>query len=100
MGVARTRDSGHTWSLVWKEDKTAAPNIHDAWISKQINVEWAENPLEISVADQDPNLCFGTDFGRTMKPSLTPVDPSTENPLTSPLLPFRDRRLLIVGALR
>ena len=66
MGVARTRDSGHTWSLVWKEDKTSAPNIHDNWISKQINVEWAENPLEISVADQDPNLCFGTDFGRTM----------------------------------
>ena len=66
MGVARTRDSGHTWSLVWKENKSSASNIHDAWISKQIDVEWAENPLEISVADQDPNLCFGTDFGRTM----------------------------------
>jgi len=66
MGVARTRDSGHTWSLVWKEGKTAATNIHDAWISKEISVEWAENPLGIGVADQDPNLCFGTDFGRTM----------------------------------
>src|SRR5665213_2026946 len=66
MGVARTRDSGHTWSLVWKEGKTAAPNIHDAWISKEISVEWAENPLGIGVADQDPDLCLGTDFGRTM----------------------------------
>jgi photosystem II stability/assembly factor-like uncharacterized protein len=66
MGVARTRDAGHTWSLVWKEDKTSSPNIHDDWISKQIGVEWGENPLELGVAEQDPELCYGTDFGRTM----------------------------------
>ena len=66
MGVARTRDAGHTWSLVWKEDKTSSPNIHDNWISKQIGVEWGENPLELGVAEQDPELCYGTDFGRTM----------------------------------
>ena len=66
MGVARTRDGGRTWSLVWKEDKTASPNIHDAWISKEIGVDWAENPLGLGVADQDPELCYGTDYGRTM----------------------------------
>ncbi len=66
MGVARTRDGGLTWSLVWKEDKTASPNIHDAWISKQLGPDWGENPLGLGVADQDPELCYGTDFGRTM----------------------------------
>ncbi len=66
MGVARTRDGGRTWSLVWKEDKTAAPNVHDAWISKLIGVDWSENPLEIGVADQDPKICYVTDLGRTM----------------------------------
>jgi len=66
MGVARTQDGGHQWSLVWKEDKTASPNIHDAWISKQIGVDWGENPLGLGVAEQDPELCYGTDFGRTM----------------------------------
>jgi photosystem II stability/assembly factor-like uncharacterized protein len=66
MGVARTRDGGRTWSLVWKEDKTASPNIHDAWISKQLGADWAENPLGLGVADQDPELCYGTDFGRMM----------------------------------
>jgi photosystem II stability/assembly factor-like uncharacterized protein len=66
MGVARTRDGGGTWTLVWKEDKTASPNVHDAWISKQIGVEWSENPLELGVAEQDPNICYGTDLGRTM----------------------------------
>jgi photosystem II stability/assembly factor-like uncharacterized protein len=65
MGVARTRDGGRTWTLGWKEDKTTSPNIHDAWVS-QISVDWGENPLELGVADQDPELCYGTDFGRTM----------------------------------
>ena len=66
MGVARTRDGGRNWTLVWKEDKTASSNINDAWIAKQIGVDWGENPLELGVAEQDPDLCYGTDFGRTM----------------------------------
>jgi len=65
MGVARTRDSGRTWSLMWKEDRTSSANIHDAWVS-EISVDWGENPLELGVADQNPELCFGTDYGRTM----------------------------------
>jgi photosystem II stability/assembly factor-like uncharacterized protein len=65
MGVARTRDRGRTWTLGWKEAGTPSPNVHDAWIS-QISVDWAENPLNIGVADQDPELSVGTDFGRTM----------------------------------
>ncbi len=66
MGVARTRDSGRTWTLVWKEDKTAAPNVHDAWLTQEYGPEWGENPLGIGVADQDAELAYGTDFGRTM----------------------------------
>jgi photosystem II stability/assembly factor-like uncharacterized protein len=65
-GVARTRDGGRSWSLVWKEGNTSSPNVHDAWISEQISVDWGENPLELGVADQDPDLCYGTDFGRSM----------------------------------
>ena len=65
MGVARTRDAASTWTMVWKEAGTPAPNIHDAWISG-ISVDWAENPLDLGVADQNPELAIGTDFGRTM----------------------------------
>jgi photosystem II stability/assembly factor-like uncharacterized protein len=66
IGVARTRDSGRTWTLEWKEDKAAGQNIHDAWISTQMGVTWGENPLGLGVADQDPEICYGTDYGRTM----------------------------------
>jgi photosystem II stability/assembly factor-like uncharacterized protein len=65
MGVARTRDAARTWTLVWKEAAVSASNVHDAWISG-ISIDWAENPLDLGVADQNAELAIGTDFGRTM----------------------------------
>jgi photosystem II stability/assembly factor-like uncharacterized protein len=67
MGVAKTSDGGLTWTLVWKEDRTVAPNLHDAWLAEQFGPEWGENPLELGVAEQDANLAYGTDYGRTMR---------------------------------
>ena len=65
-GVAKTVDGGHTWQLVWKEAVAAAPNVHDAWITPTLGTDWGENPLMLGVADQDPNLVYATDFGRTL----------------------------------
>jgi photosystem II stability/assembly factor-like uncharacterized protein len=83
MGVAKTTDSGNSWSLVWKEDwadeeegsgvggnaGSAPKNIHDAWITERFGSSWGENPLAMTVADQDPNIAYGTDLGRTMRTS-------------------------------
>jgi photosystem II stability/assembly factor-like uncharacterized protein len=69
MGVAKTENAGLSWQLVWKESDTAAANVHDAWITPRFGVDWGENPLELGVADQDANLAYGTDLGRTMKTS-------------------------------
>jgi photosystem II stability/assembly factor-like uncharacterized protein len=65
-GVARSRNAGKTWDLVWKEGTSAAPNVHDAWITARFGPDWGENPLNMTVADQNPNLVYGTDFGRTL----------------------------------
>ncbi|HWJ46045.1 MAG TPA: hypothetical protein VNS62_00240, partial [Candidatus Udaeobacter sp.] len=53
MGVAKTENAGDSWQLVWKESDSAAPNVHDGWITYRFGVGWGENPLEIGVADQD-----------------------------------------------
>jgi len=70
LGVAKTTDVGRTWSLVWKEDSNPAAksgaNIHDAWITERFGTDWGENPLALTVADQDANVAIGTDLGRTM----------------------------------
>jgi photosystem II stability/assembly factor-like uncharacterized protein len=69
IGVAKTSNSGADWQLVWKEAETAANNVHDAWITERFGPGWGENPLAMTVAEQDPNLAYGTDLGRTMRTS-------------------------------
>lgn len=66
QGVAKTVDAGRTWELVWKENVVPAANVHDAWITSAFGTDWGENPLMLGVADQDPNLCYSTDLGRTL----------------------------------
>jgi len=67
IGVAKTTNSGRDWKLSWKESEKGSPNIHDAWITERFGPGWGENPLNMTVADQDPNLSYGTDLGRTMR---------------------------------
>jgi photosystem II stability/assembly factor-like uncharacterized protein len=71
MGVAKTTDTGHTWNVVWKEDINTqgkpGANVHDAWITEKFGSDWAENPLTLSVSNQDTNVVYATDLGRTMK---------------------------------
>lgn len=66
-GVAKTEDAGRTWRLLWKENRQAADNVRDAWITQRFGPDWGENPLMLGVAQDDPNLCYATDLGRTLK---------------------------------
>jgi photosystem II stability/assembly factor-like uncharacterized protein len=67
MGVAKSTNSGAGWQLVWKESDVAAKNVNDNWITERFGPTWAENPLSLTVAQQDANLAYGTDLGRTMQ---------------------------------
>jgi len=71
MGVAKTTDAGKTWKPAWKEESamTAKPaaNVRDAWITERFGSDWGENPLALTVAEQDPNVSYCTDLGRTMR---------------------------------
>jgi photosystem II stability/assembly factor-like uncharacterized protein len=69
MGVAKSTNSGSTWQLVWKESDVAASNVKDNWITERFGTIWGENPLALTVAQQDANLAIGTDLGRTMRTS-------------------------------
>jgi photosystem II stability/assembly factor-like uncharacterized protein len=69
MGVAKTANSGSDWQLVWKESDVAAKNVHDDWITERFGPGWGENPLNLTVAEQDASLAYGTDLGRAMRTS-------------------------------
>jgi len=67
FGVAKSTDSAESWQLVWKESDQPASNIHDAWLSERFGPRWAGNPLDLGVAPHQPEICYGTDYGRTMR---------------------------------
>lgn len=67
FGTAKTDDQGRSWKLVWKESTTSAPNIHDCWLSKVFGPDWGGNPIDLGVAPTNPDICFGTDSGRTLR---------------------------------
>jgi photosystem II stability/assembly factor-like uncharacterized protein len=67
FGVAKTTDRGRTWDLVWKESTTSAPNIHDPWMSERFGPSWGGNPFNLGVAPTSPDICYGSDYGRTLR---------------------------------
>ena len=68
MGVAKTADAGKTWQMVWRDtDVKAAANVQDPWINERYGPGWGENPFALGVSAVNPDICFGTDFGRTMR---------------------------------
>jgi photosystem II stability/assembly factor-like uncharacterized protein len=67
QGIARTTDGGLHWTLVWRSTfRTESPNVHDAWIAGEMTPEWTEEPLSLTVDDNDSNLVYATDLGRTL----------------------------------
>ena len=67
QGVARTTDYGQHWTLIWRSTLgTESLNVHDAWIAHDMTPEWAEEPLSLTVDDNNPDLVFATDLGRTI----------------------------------
>ncbi len=72
IGVAKSVDTGQTWQLVWndksiKGKSMVSPNRTSGWLDERFGPSWGENPFHMKIADNDPNTCYATDFGRTLK---------------------------------
>lgn len=74
IGVAKSEDYGKTWNLVWKDRLSKNGDMYTAnykkgWIDERFNPTWGENPFSIGVSPLNPDICYTTDFGRTIKTS-------------------------------
>lgn len=72
IGVAKSEDFGKTWKLPWQDKLTGngqipSPNYGRDWLNERFGPTWGENPFSLAVAPGNPDVCFGTDFGRTTK---------------------------------
>jgi photosystem II stability/assembly factor-like uncharacterized protein len=74
IGVAKSEDFGKTWKLVWKDCLTKGGDLYSGnykkgWIDERFGPTWGENPFSIAVSPVNPEICYTTDFGRTIKTS-------------------------------
>lgn len=72
IGVAKSEDWGKTWTLPWKDrlykgGQVCSPNYNKGWIDERFGPGWGENPFSIGVSPANPDVCYATDFGRTIK---------------------------------
>ncbi len=42
-------------------------NFKSGWINERFGPTWGENPFSIGVSPVNPDVCYATDFGRTVK---------------------------------
>ena len=74
IGVAKSEDFGKTWKLFWKDRLTKGGDLYSVnykkgWIDERFGPTWGENPFSIAVSPVNADICYTTDFGRTIKTS-------------------------------
>jgi photosystem II stability/assembly factor-like uncharacterized protein len=67
FGVARTSDMGRTWEFAWKESTQRSANVDEGWVSERFGPGWGSNPLDLGVSPDHPEICYATDYGRTLR---------------------------------
>jgi photosystem II stability/assembly factor-like uncharacterized protein len=72
IGVAKSEDWGKTWDLAWKDRLAKGSGLYSlnykkGWIDERFGPTWGENPFSIAVSPSNPDICYTTDFGRTIK---------------------------------
>ena len=69
FGVAKTVDGGVSWKVVRIESGVAADNMHDSWVSDRFGADFADQPLNMAVDANNPDLVYTSDLGRMMRSS-------------------------------
>ncbi len=44
-----------------------SPQVDDGWLSARFGPGWGGGPLDLGVSPSNPDICYGTDYGRTLR---------------------------------
>ena len=66
-GILKTEDGGDTWRWVLEVmgGDVLTGNFSGGWLKRYLG--WFRNPSHLGVSPSDPDICYGTDSGRTIR---------------------------------
>ncbi|OGG04721.1 MAG: hypothetical protein A3F83_06740 [Candidatus Glassbacteria bacterium RIFCSPLOWO2_12_FULL_58_11] len=66
-GILKTDNSGESWNwtITICGGEVTSGTFNGGWIKR--NLGWFGSPSELGVCPSDPNICYGTDSGRTWR---------------------------------
>ena len=69
FGVFKTVNSGSKWSWVLRHsgNNVIGNNFSSAWMTQYYGPGWAGAPISMGVSPSDPNVAYGTDYGRAYR---------------------------------
>ncbi len=64
--IYRSNDAGETWKTVYLSDtkKVLSENFEGSWLNHAFGPGWGGVPISMGVSPDNPDICYGTDFGR------------------------------------
>lgn len=69
-GTLKTEDRGQSWNWVYQaryNDLVSNNLVNPGWLQDYYGASWPGAPLDLGVCPTDPDICYATDYGRTLK---------------------------------
>ena len=69
FGIIKTTDAGETWNWAYRADSTRviSNNFSEGWMDREYGPIWREYAWSLGVAPGDPDICYATDWGATIR---------------------------------
>jgi photosystem II stability/assembly factor-like uncharacterized protein len=69
FGTFKTVNGGDTWTWVYQADqfRILSNNHTDSWMIRSYDPSWPAYPWDLGVSPANPDICYATDSGRTIR---------------------------------
>ena len=69
FGIIKSENGGASWGWSVEFDYTSAVsgNYSQGWLDKDYGPSWREAPFSLGVCPTDPDICYGSDYGGTIR---------------------------------
>ena len=69
FGIIKSENGGASWNwnLEFDNSGTVSGNYSEGWLDRDYGPSWREAPFSLGVYPNDPDICYGSDYGGTIR---------------------------------